>query len=114
MQSGYRTITPIQLSNVLFAFEKGTLSTQALRVYFACFVLMAVREAARRYRRRRRQPPKELARYRLSEFQKLTGLRVIKPALRSLERAGLVTYSEGEIVITTEPLPGSEELLERL
>jgi hypothetical protein len=41
-------------------------------------------------------------------------LRAIKPALRRLQRAGLITFSEGEMVITTEPLPGSEEPLEAL
>ena len=77
MRSGYKTITPTQLANVLAALDVGTVGLRELRVYFACFALVAVREAARRYRRRRREAPKEQARYRLAEFQEITGLRSI-------------------------------------
>lgn len=114
MRSGYKTLTPTQIANALAALDSGQIGVRDMRVYFACFALVAVREAARRYRQRRRETPKELARYQLSEFQEVTGLRTIKPALRRLERAGLVTYAEGEIVIAAEPLPGSHGLLEAL
>jgi hypothetical protein len=111
MRSGYKTITPTQIAPA--ALDAGQIGVRELRVY-ACFALVAVREAARSYRRRRHETPKESARYRLAEFQELTGLRTVKPALHQLQRAGLVQYSEGEIIIATGPLPGSQDLLETL
>jgi hypothetical protein len=77
MRSGYKTITPTRIANVLATLDAGTIRLRDLRVYFACLALVVVREAARRYRRRRRQAPKELARYRLAEFREITGLRAV-------------------------------------
>ncbi len=116
MTPGYKTITSIQFTNALWALSREEISLVSLRIYFACLVLVAVREAARRYRKARREKPKELARYRFNELERLTGLspRAIKRALRQLNGAGLAQYSEGEIVIATEPVDGSEELLEKL
>ena len=51
MRSGYKTLTPIQIANVLAALDAGTIRARDLSVYFACFALVAVREAAGRYRR---------------------------------------------------------------
>ena len=114
--SGYKTITPIQLANILGALEEGRISAQDMRVYFACFASVAVREAAARYRKKRREQPKTLPRFQISEFEKMTGLgtRQVKGALRDLSREGLVNYGEGEIVITKESAGASNELLTRL
>lgn len=113
IHSGYKTITPVQLANAFSAQERGDITLHALRVYFACFALVAIREAAQRSRRKRHQKPRELARYRIQELERLTGLspRATKGALRGLNQTGLVRYQEGEIFISTEPLSGSNDLL---
>jgi len=113
IHSGYKTITPVQLANALSAHERGDITLHALRVYFACFALVAIREAAQRSRRKRHQKPRELARYRIQELERLTGLspRAVRGALRVLNQTGLVRYREGEIFISTEPLTGSNDLL---
>lgn len=112
MSSGYKTITPIQWANVVWALQQEQIVHQALRVYLACFVLVAVREAARRSRRRRGERPRELNRYRVNELERLTRLstRTVRRALRELHAAGLVGFTEGEITFATQPLPGSESL----
>src|SRR5262249_39520656 len=86
MSCGYKTVTPIHLANALHALDSQTIDGRALRVFFACLALVAVREAARRYRQTRREKPKPLSRYRLAELQRLTNLapRALKRALRQL------------------------------
>ena len=44
MPSGYKTITPIQWANVVWALEQEFIDHHAVRVCIACFVLVAVRE----------------------------------------------------------------------
>jgi hypothetical protein len=58
--SGYNTITPIQIANAVWALSQGIIEAHAFRVYFACFELTAIRQAARRYRRKWGESPKEL------------------------------------------------------
>jgi hypothetical protein len=74
MQSGYKTITPIQFANILWLLEEGTLSKRDAQAYFGCFALVAIREAATRYKKRRREKPRDFPRYRLNELVRLTGL----------------------------------------
>lgn len=116
MPSGYKTVTPVQLSNILCALEKGIVTSQCLRVYFVCLAVVAVREAARRYQKKQGAKPKELARYRASELQRLTELpaNAVRRALVQLKRAGLIVPSETTITFNTEPITGSEELLKTL
>ena len=112
MPSGYKTITPLQWANIVWALEQGRIDHHAVRVYLACFVLVAVREAARRSRRRRGERPRELSRYRVNELERLTRLsaRTVRRTLRHLCGAGLLRFAEGEIAVANEPLPGSEIL----
>ena len=114
--SGYKTITPIQFGNVLWLIKTRQASFLDLRVYLACFVLVAVREAAGRSRCQRGETPKKLNHFRLGELERLTNLdrRHVQRALKRLASTSLLTFSEGEIVIAKEPLPGAEELIERL
>lgn len=116
IHSGYKTITPIQLANGLSAFQAGAIDRQGLRVYFACFALVAIREAAIRYRRKRGESIREAKHYRLNELERLTRLDTaqVRRALRRLHGAGLVEFTEGEIIIATETLAGSEALQEPL
>jgi len=92
--------------------QQEQIDHQAVRVYVACFVLVAVREAAKRSRRRRGERPRELNRYWVNELERLTRLspRTVRRGLRQLSAAGLVRFAEGEIVFATQTLPGSESL----
>jgi hypothetical protein len=112
IHSGYKTITPAQLANLIWALNEVQIDLRAARVHLACFALVAVREAAARLRRKQGRKPKEISRYRLNELERLTGLGPanVRRALRELERAGLVSFSESEIILTKETLPGSEEM----
>ena len=116
MSSGYKIITPIQLANVLWALQQEHISAHAGRVYWAAFVLVAVREAASRCRRQRREQPREFHRYRERELERLTTLdsAAVRRALRELAQAGLATFAEGQIDLHCEPLPGSETLLDEM
>jgi hypothetical protein len=112
IHSGYKTITPIQFANALWALHHGLIDQRGIRVYLACFALVAVREAAARYRRRRCENAKETSRYTVNELERITGLdaRPVRRALRQLESHGLVVFSESTILIVQAALPGSEEL----
>ena len=116
IHSGYKTITPAQLANALWALDAKLIRHRDFRLYLACFVLVAIREAAARTNRIRGSAPRELPRYRLNEMERITKLpsRHIKSGLRRLANCGLVTFSEGDIAMTKELLPGAEELAEKL
>lgn len=116
VQSGYKTITPVEIANCLQAWETGEISYQGLRVYFGSFAMQAIREAARRSARRKGRRPMAKPRYRVSEVCGLTGLsdRTVKRELRSLTGASLVGFSEHEIVFHKAPLVGSEKLCKGL
>jgi hypothetical protein len=112
IHSGYKTITAIQWANAIWALNERLIDHRGLRVYLASLSMVAVREAAQRYRRKRREKVRDCSRYQLHELERLTGLDGAKArrALRQLERAGLMTLSEGEVDVCREPLLGSEEL----
>jgi len=113
---GYKTTTPIQLANIVWAVNERQVDNQAVRVYFACLEMQAIREAARRYRTRRRETPREFSRYRLDEIVRLTGLpfRAVRRALVQLDRAGLVHHADDAIHPATGSLAGSERILSAL
>lgn len=110
--SGYKTITPLQFANALAAQRSGAIDLSGLRIYFACFALVAIREAAGRRRRKRRETQRGAACYRMKELERLTGLSAARTrrGLRKLDRSGLVRFTEGEIHFEHDTLPGSEEL----
>lgn len=112
MIAGYKTITSIQIVNAIWALGQCLIGVQAFRIYWACFAIVAVREAASRSRRKRGERAREFNRYRINELERLTGMNVIKVrrALRQLQRCELMTFTEGEVTIRKEPLPGSGEL----
>lgn len=109
---GYKTQTVIQIANLLSAFDAEKVSSRQLRIYLACLVITAAREAAKRSRpsakRRREVTPKYLTK----ELSRLTGCPItrVKRELRALEEAKLVRFSQSEITFTEFPLPESHEL----
>ena len=112
IQSGYKTVTPIQLANLLWALHEQRIDYRSVRVWCACLVLVAVREAASRSRRKRGERAREFSRYRINELERLTEMKAMKVrrALRQLQRCELMTFTEGEVTFRSEALPGSEEL----
>lgn len=116
MQSGYKTITPIQLANALSVLQRGELPPDGLRVYLACFAMVAIREAAARHASKQRHPSQTIPRFKCNELERLTRLGGprIRRALQTLQRNKLIQFTENRIEITERPLPGSEELLAEL
>ncbi len=115
-EHGFRTITPVELANVFAAFTAGKIGTGSLRVYFGCHELVAIREAARRARRRGGNRGATRVRYSAEELERLTGLSAVatRRALARLQRAGLVQYSPECIEFATAAADGSEALMETL
>ena len=114
----YKIITPIQLTNALWALGEGEVTFKAFRVYVACFELVAIREAAARSRKRQRVAGQEpVAFFRKEEILRLIGGKLgqsVAAELRALKEASLLTFSSEQITFTETPLPGSTELLGEL
>jgi hypothetical protein len=113
-ETGYKTLTPIQLCNVVATCDAGIVSFRALRVYFACFELLAVREAARRSRKKARRRGEARNRFQLSELRRVLGMddeAAIRRDLSQLRRAGLAFFAEEAITVAEKPLPDAPRLL---
>jgi len=116
LKSGYKTITPVELSNALFALNSKLITFRAFRIYLGCFSLIAIREAATRLKRKNPKAPAFVPRYRISELGRLTGAgdKEIRRELNRLKRIGLVSFSETDIKINKRQLQDSEEFLAAL
>jgi hypothetical protein len=114
MSFGYKAITPIKLLNGVGAYNANKVSFKALRVYLACFELVAIREAAKRSSKLK--PKKgEMVCYKKDELIRLTGgltLRSITKSLRELENASVMEFRRDRITFTDIPLGESRDLLE--
>lgn len=115
VHGGYQTLSPIQICNAIAALRARRITLRAFRVYFACVVVVASRDAARRSARHgpKRRPPAR-PRFAVDEVTRLVdcaSLRVVRAELRSLSAAGLLTFSAESLEISREPtLPASELL----
>jgi len=116
IEGGYKTVTPVQIANCFAALNEDAISYRAVRVFFACLAVVAVREAAKRDSRRKGRRPRTGVRYRISELCVVTGLKnhEVNRELKGLQKAGLLSWREDEIKTNTNPIPGSETLLESL
>lgn len=115
MRFGYKAITPIKLLNGVAAYKSEKISFKALRVYAACFELVAIREAAKRSSKPKFKRAGEMVCYKREELIKLTGglsLRSIGQSLKELEKASLVDFKQERITFTETPTKESKELLE--
>jgi hypothetical protein len=114
-KSGYKTITPIQVCNALWLLSAEKLSKRSLQVYFACFSLVAIREAAKRSHNQNSKKGL-IPSYRLKELSRATTLSesAIKKELKTLQALNILSFSESEIKISKTPLPDSQELLSTL
>ena len=113
---GYKTQTVTQLANVLSAFELKNITLRQCRVYFACLVITAAREAAERSRLNVKRSKEVTSRYLLKELCSLTGCPItrIRGEVKNLESVGLLLFTESAIIFTQTPLPGSHALRETL
>ena len=48
VESGYKTVTATEIGNCISALNRKVISYRAVRVYFGCLALVAMRDAARR------------------------------------------------------------------
>ena len=112
IRGGYKAQTVLQIANISQVFSVKKISLKAFRIYFACLVVVAAREAAERTRTKEHRQREPQRRFLLSELSRLTGcpLSRVRGELRSLERAGLLLFSSEQIVFTDTALPGSHEL----
>ena len=116
IRGGYKTQSVLQIANICTAFSVKKISLKAVRIYFACLVMVAAREAAERTRRKGNRRGEPQRRFLLGELSRLTGCPQsrVRGELRSLERAGLLLFSSEQIVFTDTALPGSHDLKDLL
>lgn len=115
IEGGYKIVTPIQIANCLAAHEEGAISYRAVRVYFGALSLVAIREAAERGSKRKGKEARKAPRYSIAELSAVTRLKpqAVRSELRRLKNRSLVVWTERAILVNSNPLPGSEELLDR-
>lgn len=113
MTTGYKTVTPTQLGNLLHAVQSGAIAWSGARVWFACLEMVAIREAVRRMRRKCRRSKATVPDYTLDEVVLRTDLapRVARRALLQLRRLGLVTFASCAIDLDAAPIPEAQTLI---
>lgn len=116
MTTGYKTLTPIQLGNLLHALYARQLTWLAARVWLACVELVAIREAAKRVRRLRRDRRVVQSEFQRSELETLTGLntRSVARALGRLQRLELVEFKATAVALSELPMPEAGETIRDL
>src|SRR5437867_4012450 len=112
-KSGFKIVKAVQFLNGLVLLNERRISFRCFRVYLGCFVLVSIREAARRADRRKagRGVP-VFARYRVRELARLSGAteRQVAYDLAALRKTNLLQFHESEIEVTEEMLPEAAEL----
>ena len=113
MTTGYKTILPIQFGNLLYALAERKITWSAARIWFACLEMVAIREAAQRVRRQRRDKRKVSPEYTRGELVELTGLnsQVIGKAVAALRTSGLIEFSTKSIRVVDDTMPEAGETI---
>ncbi len=116
MTTGYKTITPTQIGNLLHALTAGHVPWVAARVWFACLEMVAIREAAQRMRRLRRDTRRVESDFKRSELVDLTGLnsRAVGKAVAAIQRCGLASLTAKAITVADSPRPEAGETIRML
>jgi hypothetical protein len=113
MTTGYKTITPIQIGNLLHALTAGHVPWVAARVWFACLEMVSIREAAQRVRRMRRDTRRVESDFKRSELVEMTGLsaRAVGKAVAAIQRCGLASLTTKAITAADSPMPEAGETI---
>ena len=116
MNTGYKTITPIQIGNLLHSLATGSVTWSTARVWFAALEMVAIREAASRVRRQRRDKRQVEPEYRRTELSKLTGLsaRAIGKAVSALRQTGLAILTTRAIEVVNDSMPEAGETIQMI
>ena len=116
MNTGYKTITPIQIGNLLHSLAMGSITWSTARVWFAALEMVAIREAAGRVRRKRRDKRQVEPEYRRTELSKLTGLsaRAISKAVSDLGHTGLAILTTRAIEVVNHSMPEAGETIQMI
>lgn len=112
----YKTLSLIEICNGVGAFLEGLISLEILQVYLGCFELLAVREATKHSKAKKKRVGIEHTLFHEKELIRLLGAseKKVKSALKKLHRLGLLTFKETSITAASTSLPFSERLLERV
>ena len=116
MNTGYKTITPIQIGNLLHSLATGAITWSTARVWFAALEMVAIREAAGRVRRLKRDKRLVEPEYRRTELSKLTGLgaRAIGKSVNSLRQTGLAILTPRAIEVVNHSMPEAGETIQMI
>lgn len=116
MTTGYKTITPIQIGNLLHALAAGQVTWVTARVWFACLELVAIREAAQRVRCLKRDKRRVEPQFKRTELVELTGLnaRAVGKAVAAIQRCGLASLAAKAITVADSPMPEAGETIRTL
>lgn len=115
---GYKTLTPIQIANLLHGLSSKLIAWPSARVFFACAEMLAIREAVARTTRRRVRGKKVAVApaFDAAEMGKITGLsrRAVGRAISQISQVGLIRLSSTDLQLSAEPIEGVGDTLEAL
>jgi len=116
MTTGYKTLTPNQIGTLLHALSTRQITWTAARVWCACVEMQAIREAAGRVRRQRRDKRSLQPEYHREELVEMTGLnrRMVARALAKLEALDLVHFRSESIHLLEAPMLEAAETIQEL
>ncbi len=113
MSTSYKTITPIQIGNLLHILAAGEITWMTARVWFACLEMVAIREAAQRVRRLKQDKRRVEPHFKRSELMELTGLnaRAVGKAAAAIRRCGLASLAPKAITVADSAMPDASETI---
>ncbi len=116
MTTSYKTLTPNQIGTLLHALATRQIPWTAARVWCACVEMQAIREAAGRVRRQRRDKRPLQPEFRWEELVEMTGLnrRMVARALARLEALDLVHFRSESIHLLEAPMLEAAETIQEL
>jgi hypothetical protein len=116
MTTGYKTLTPNQIGTLLHALSTRQITWTAARVWCACVEMQAIREAAGRVRRRRRDKRPLQPEFRREELVEMTGLsrRMVARGLTQLETFDIVHFRSESIHLLEAPMLEAAETIQEL
>jgi hypothetical protein len=113
-ESGFKTITGVQLLNALALMQQKKITFRCFQTYMGLFSIIATREAAKRARTKNKLKGGTcLPCYRISELARLCRLTEgkVKRDLQTLQSEKVVSFCETDVRVLKEALPEAQELL---